>query len=60
MIKQIIIAKYLSKYIAAPTIANAKTLRYRISNFPGDRAKLNTEEQVILDEALEMLKEKGE
>jgi hypothetical protein len=60
MAKQTIISKYLSKYIAARTVANAKTLRYRVSNFPGDRAKLNVDEQAILDEALEMLKEKGE
>jgi hypothetical protein len=52
MTKQPIIARYLAKYVATPTVENAKTLRYRVSNFPKDRAKLNAEEQKVLDQAL--------
>jgi hypothetical protein len=54
--KQSIISRYLAKYIANPTAENAATLRYRISNFPGDRAKLTAEEQAVLDAALATLK----
>jgi len=50
-----IISKYLAKYIAAPTVQNAQTLRYRIKNFPNDRAKLSAADQAILDAALQTL-----
>jgi hypothetical protein len=60
MTKSPMIVRYLAKFVAAPTVANAKTLRYRISNFPADRAKLGAEDQTVLDAALKMLQERGE